>query len=114
MYPRTTLDVLRELPAHDVRDAVRGVRSIRSGEGVDLLLILHADHEQNCSTITVRVVGSSRANLFASVAAGIRALWGPLHGGANQEVIEMLDASSRRRRTSAVRGPAKDKNANSA
>ncbi|HET9261462.1 MAG TPA: citrate synthase [Vicinamibacterales bacterium] len=58
---------------------------------VDLLLILHADHEQNCSTSTVRVVGSSRANLFASIAAGINALWGPLHGGANQQVIEMLD-----------------------
>ena len=58
---------------------------------IDLLLILHADHEQNCSTSTVRVVGSSRANLFASIAAGIGALWGPLHGGANQQVIEMLD-----------------------
>ena len=58
---------------------------------LDLLLILHADHEQNCSTSTVRVVGSSRANLFASIAAGISALWGPLHGGANQEVIEMLE-----------------------
>jgi citrate synthase len=60
-------------------------------KAVDLLLILHADHEQNCSTSTVRVVGSSRANLFASIAAGIGALWGPLHGGANQQVIEMLD-----------------------
>jgi len=58
---------------------------------LDLLLILHADHEQNCSTSTVRVVGSSRANLFASVSAGISALWGPLHGGANQQVIEMLE-----------------------
>ena len=58
---------------------------------VDLLLILHADHEQNCSTSTVRMVGSSRANLFASISAGISALWGPLHGGANQQVIEMLD-----------------------
>ncbi len=55
------------------------------------LLILHADHEQNCSTSTVRMVGSSQANLFASVSAGICALWGPLHGGANQEVIEMLE-----------------------
>ncbi len=55
------------------------------------LLILHADHEQNCSTSTVRLVGSSWANLFASVSAGICALWGPLHGGANQEVIEMLE-----------------------
>jgi citrate synthase len=61
-------------------------------KAVDLLLILHADHEQNCSTSTVRVVGSSRANLFASISAGIAALWGPLHGGANQQVIEMLDA----------------------
>ncbi|MFQ5843656.1 MAG: citrate synthase [Planctomycetota bacterium] len=55
------------------------------------LLILHADHEQNCSTSTVRMVGSSGANLFASIAAGINALWGPLHGGANQKVIEMLE-----------------------
>jgi len=58
---------------------------------LDLLLILHADHEQNCSTSTVRVVGSSKANLFASISAGISALWGPLHGGANQQVIEMLE-----------------------
>ncbi len=58
---------------------------------MNLLLILHADHEQNCSTSTVRLVGSSKANLFASIAAGILALWGPLHGGANQEVIEMLE-----------------------
>lgn len=55
------------------------------------LLILHADHEQNCSTSTVRLVGSSHANLYASVGAGVAALWGPLHGGANQEVIEMLE-----------------------
>ncbi len=58
---------------------------------LNLLLILHADHEQNCSTSTVRIVRSSGANLFASVTAGICALWGPLHGGANQEVIEMLE-----------------------
>ncbi len=57
---------------------------------LNLLLILHADHEQNCSTSTVRMVGSSRANLYASVSAGISALWGPLHGGANQAVIDML------------------------
>jgi citrate synthase len=57
---------------------------------MNLLLILHADHEQNCSTSTVRMVGSAKANLFASISAGICALWGPLHGGANQEVIEML------------------------
>ena len=57
---------------------------------LNMLLILHADHEQNCSTSTVRMVGSSHANLYASIAAGICALWGPLHGGANQKVIEML------------------------
>jgi citrate synthase len=56
------------------------------------LLILHAEHEQNCSTSTVRIVGSSHAGLFASVSAGISALWGPLHGGANQAVVEMLEA----------------------
>jgi citrate synthase len=59
---------------------------------LDLLLILHADHEQNCSTSTVRLVGSSQANLFASISSGISALWGPLHGGANQKVIEMLES----------------------
>lgn len=61
-------------------------------DALDKLLILHADHEQNCSTSTVRVVGSSHAGLFASVSAGISALWGPLHGGANQAVLEMLEA----------------------
>jgi citrate synthase len=60
-------------------------------KALNLLLILHADHEQNCSTSTVRMVGSSQANLFASISAGICALWGPLHGGANQRVIEMLE-----------------------
>jgi citrate synthase len=62
---------------------------------LNLLLILHADHEQNCSTSTVRMVGSAKANLFASISAGICALWGPLHGGANQEVIEMLELIQR-------------------
>jgi citrate synthase len=64
-------------------DAIRALR---------ILLILHADHEQNCSTSTVRMVGSSHANLYASISAGIAALWGPLHGGANQEVLGMLEA----------------------
>jgi citrate synthase len=58
---------------------------------LNLILLLHADHEQNCSTSTVRMVGSSKASLFASCAAGVCALWGPLHGGANVEVLEMLD-----------------------
>ncbi|WP_435623231.1 citrate synthase [Flagellimonas sp.] len=61
-------------------------------DAIDKLLILHADHEQNCSTSTVRIVGSSHAGLFASLSAGISALWGPLHGGANQAVLEMLQA----------------------
>jgi citrate synthase len=61
-------------------------------KAIDLLLILHADHEQNCSTSTVRLVGSSMVNLFGAISAGINALWGPRHGGANQEVIEMLQA----------------------
>jgi citrate synthase len=60
-------------------------------DALNALLILHADHEQNCSTSTVRLVGSSQANLYASISAGICALWGPLHGGANQEVLEMLE-----------------------
>ena len=60
-------------------------------KALDLLLILHADHEQNCSTSTVRLVGSSRANIYATIASGVCALWGPLHGGANQAVIEMLE-----------------------
>jgi len=61
-------------------------------KALNKLLILHADHEQNCSTSTVRLVGSSQANIYTSISAGIGALWGPLHGGANQEVIEMLEA----------------------
>jgi citrate synthase len=61
-------------------------------DAMDKLLILHADHEQNCSTSTVRMVGSSNANIYASVCGGISALWGPLHGGANQAVLEQLEA----------------------
>src|SRR5919205_2881408 len=62
---------------------------------LNMLFILHADHEQNCSTSTVRMVGSAQSNLFAAVSAGILALWGPLHGGANQEVLEMLETIHR-------------------
>jgi citrate synthase len=80
---------------------------------LDLILILHADHEQNCSTSTVRMVGSSQANLFASVAAGVCALWGPLHGGANTEVIKMLESiRTEGLTTKDVVARAKDKNAN--
>lgn len=92
LYPNNSLDyssnflsMMFAIPCEDyqVDETVARV--------LDLLLILHADHEQNCSTSTVRLVGSSMSNLFASISAGIGALWGPLHGGANQKVIEMLE-----------------------
>ncbi len=93
VYPKNTLsycanflNMMFSVPAEDYEIDPELVKVM------NLLLILHADHEQNCSTSTVRVVGSSRANLFAAVSAGISALWGPLHGGANQEVLEMLTA----------------------
>jgi citrate synthase len=92
MYPNNRLDYssnfLHLLFATPAEDYVPDPLLART---LDLLFILHADHEQNCSTSTVRMVGSSQANLFASVSAGISALWGPLHGGANQQVIEMLE-----------------------
>jgi citrate synthase len=96
MYPRNDLDycgnflhMMFAVPAepYPVPEVLR--------EALNLLLILHADHEQNCSTSTVRMVGSSEANLFASIAAGVCALWGPRHGGANQKVIEMLERIQR-------------------
>jgi citrate synthase len=85
-YAANLLHMMFSLPyqPYECRDVVR--------DALNLILILHADHEQNCSTSTVRMVGSSRANLFASCAAGVCALWGPLHGGANVKVIEMLEA----------------------
>jgi len=92
IYPRNEFDytsnflhMMFATPAEDYHPDGLLARTL------DLLLILHADHEQNCSTSTVRMVGSSQANLFASISAGISALWGPLHGGANQQVIEMLE-----------------------
>ncbi len=82
-------------------------------EALNLFLVLHADHEQNCSTSTVRVVGSSQANLFASCAAGVCALWGPLHGGANVAVIEMLEQIHKGNMTpEEYLRRAKDKNSN--
>ena len=92
MYPKNELDycsnflhMMFAMPTEDyLADPV-------IAKALSTLLILHADHEQNCSTATTRVVGSSRVNLYASIAAGITALWGPLHGGANQAVIEMLE-----------------------
>jgi len=80
---------------------------------LNMLLVLHADHEQNCSTSTVRLVGSSRVNLYSSICAGICALWGPLHGGANQEVIEMLEEIYRTKMSvKEVVEKAKDKKSN--
>jgi citrate synthase len=76
---------------------------------LNVFLILHADHEQNCSTAAVRVVGSARVNLYAAISAGIAALWGPLHGGANQAVIEMLEGIARRGTLHEVVARAKDR-----
>jgi citrate synthase len=93
VYPKNNLDYaanfMQMMFALPTTDYVVSPVIIKA---IDKLLILHADHEQNCSTSTVRVVGSSHASLYASVSAGIAALWGPLHGGANQSVIEMLEA----------------------
>ncbi len=84
-YTANFLHMLFSLPHRDYELKLEAVKAL------DLIFLLHADHEQNCSTATVRMVASSRANLFASAAAGVCALWGPLHGGANQAVIEMLE-----------------------
>jgi len=85
-YTENFLHMMFAVPAEPLKISPTLERAL------NLLLILHADHEQNCSTSTVRMVGSSGANLFASISAGISALWGPLHGGANQAVIEMLES----------------------
>ena len=91
IYPKTTLkytaNLLHMMFSHPGEDCELKPEIVRA---LDLIFLLHADHEQNCSTATVRMVASSRANLFASAAAGVCALWGPLHGGANQAVLEML------------------------
>src|SRR5258707_220452 len=84
-YTANFLHMLFSLPYQDYDLKPEAVKAL------DLIFVLHADHEQNCSTATVRMVASSRANLFASAAAGVCALWGPLHGGANQAVLEMLE-----------------------
>ncbi len=84
-YVENFLNMMFAVPAEPYRVNPDAARAL------DLIFILHADHEQNCSTSTVRIVGSSLANLYASVSAGICALWGPRHGGANQAVIEMLE-----------------------
>jgi citrate synthase len=85
-YTANFLHMMFSLPYRDYELSPEAVKAL------DLIFLLHADHEQNCSTATVRMVASSRANLFASAAAGVCALWGPLHGGANQAVLEMLEA----------------------
>jgi citrate synthase len=84
-YSENFLHMMFSVPSADYELKPQVVRAL------DLIFLLHADHEQNCSTSTVRMVASSKANLFASVASGVCALWGPLHGGANQAVIEMLE-----------------------
>ncbi len=112
VYPRNDLDYASNLLHMMYATPCEAYRvDPVAARAIEVLLILHADHEQNCSTSTVRLVGSSRAHLYASIAAGISALWGPLHGGANQEVIEMLGAIAREH-GSAERflAKAKDKN----
>ncbi len=84
-YVENFLNMMFAVPAESYNANPVAVKAL------EMILLLHADHEQNCSTSTVRMVGSSQANLYASVSAGICALWGPLHGGANQAVIEMLE-----------------------
>ncbi len=91
LYPNNSLDLIENfltmmfaVPSEPYTVSPKIVHALKQ------LLILHADHEQNCSTATVRMTGSSEANIYASIASGINALWGPLHGGANQAVIEML------------------------
>ncbi|MEI8038316.1 MAG: citrate synthase [Verrucomicrobiota bacterium] len=92
IYPKTTLkytaNFLHMMFSHPGEDCELKPEIVKA---LDLIFLLHADHEQNCSTSTVRMVASSRANLFASASAGVCALWGPLHGGANQAVLEMLE-----------------------
>lgn len=114
MYPKNNLSycanflqMMFAVPAEDFEIDEDLVRAL------NILLILHADHEQNCSTSTVRLVGSSQANLFASISGGILALWGPLHGGANQAVLEMLEEiHSSRLKCAEYVARVKDKNAN--
>jgi citrate synthase len=84
-YTANFLHMMFSQPYHDYELKPESVKAL------DLIFLLHADHEQNCSTATVRMVASSRANMFAGAAAGVCALWGPLHGGANQAVLEMLE-----------------------
>lgn len=92
IYPKTTLkytaNFLHMMFSHPGEDCELKPEVVKA---LDLIFLLHADHEQNCSTSTVRMVASSKANLFASAASGVCALWGPLHGGANQAVLEMLE-----------------------
>jgi citrate synthase len=109
-YPRNDLDycsnllhMLFAVPAQDYEvDPV-------AAEALDLLFILHADHEQNCSTSTVRLAGSSGANPYSAIAAGIAALWGPAHGGANEAVLKMLEVIGTPERIPSFVARAKDK-----
>ncbi len=96
IYPKLeykyTANFLHMMFSHPYRDYPLDPEAVKA---LDLIFLLHADHEQNCSTATVRMVASSKANLFASAAAGVCALWGPLHGGANQAVLDMLETIHR-------------------
>jgi citrate synthase len=103
-YPSNLLNMFFSVPAEDYEiDQV-------AAEAIDLLLILHADHEQNCSTSTVRLAGSSGANPYSAIAAGISALWGPAHGGANEAVLNMLEEIGNVKNIKEYVDKAKDKN----
>ena len=95
--PRQRARLRRELPAHDVRQSLREDYKVNPvlAKAMDRIFLLHADHEQNASTSTVRLAGSTGANPFACIAAGIAALWGPAHGGANEAVLNMLERDRR-------------------
>jgi citrate synthase len=111
VYPRNDLGYAEQLPAHVLRGAGRGLQG-QSGAGaaLDRIFILHADHEQNASTSTVRLAGSSGANPFACIAAGIACLWGPAHGGANEAALKMLEEIGTVDRIPEFIKRAKDKN----
>jgi citrate synthase len=111
MYPRNDLDYSSNLlRMFFAVPAERYEIDPVAAEAIDLLLILHADHEQNCSTSTVRLAGSSGANPYSAIAAGIAALWGPAHGGANEAVLSMLEEIGSAKNIPEYVARAKDKN----
>ena len=110
VYPQKRPRLLQQPAAHVLRRASGVHVNPVAAEALDLLFILHADHEQNCSTSTVRLAGSSGTNPYSAIAAGMSALWGPAHGGANEAVIDMLEQIGSVEQTAKYIAKAKDKN----